>query len=91
MLDVRCNVPVPDTRERMVQRESPVSSDAGLSGSLVCMDILGSVVLIDPDTGSEYAAGQYTETVTSTWGVGILGGIVLIDPATGNPYKLGEN
>jgi len=75
----------------MVQRESPVSSDAGLSGSLVCMDILGSVVLIDPDTGSEYAAGQYTETVTSTWGVGILGGIVLIDPATGNPYKLGEN
>ena len=71
----------------MVQRESPVSSDAGLSGSLVCMDILGSVVLIDPDTGSEYAVGYTPETVPNTWGAGLLGGVVLIDPATGDPYK----
>jgi len=57
------------------------------SGILVCMDIIGGVVLIDPDTGSEYAVSYTPATVPNTWGAGLLGGVVLIDPATGDPYK----
>jgi hypothetical protein len=54
------------------------------------MDILGGVVLIDPDTQTAYAAAHDT-TVSSSWGVGILGGVVLIDPITSEAFKLGAN
>lgn len=53
------------------------------------MDILGGVVLIDPDTREPYAA-PYTET--GTWenaGLGIIGAVVLIDPETNLPYRYG--
>ena len=51
------------------------------------MDILGGVVLIDPDTREPYAA-PYIETVTGkNEGPGIVGGVVLVDPATGLPYR----
>lgn len=54
------------------------------------MDILGGVVLIDPDTGAAYSVGATVfEDPGVSFGSGILGGAVLIDPETGEPYKLG--
>ena len=53
------------------------------------MDILGGVVLMDPDTDLPYAAPHSSETESDAWGAGIMGMVVLIDPDTKEPYKLG--
>lgn len=53
------------------------------------MDIIGGIVLMDPDTDELYAAAHSSETTSDAWGAGILGSVVLIDPDTKEPYKLG--
>lgn len=52
------------------------------------MDILGSVVLIDPDTDETYRPTASTLSDPKNFGEGLMGIIVLIDPETGEPYAL---
>ena len=56
---------------------------------MVGMDIVGAVVLIDPDTGQPYAAPHDVLDALENNGPGILGGVVLIDPDTKEPYRIG--
>lgn len=52
------------------------------------MDILGGIVLIDPETGEPYAPNSVALSSPASFGVGLLGSVVLIDPETGEPYSL---
>lgn len=52
------------------------------------MEILGGIVLMDPDTDEPYAAPHTTLSDSEQYGVGVLGTFVLIDPETDQPYKL---
>lgn len=59
------------------------------SGNLIGMDIIGGIVLMDPETDLPYSAPHASESESDACGAGILGMVVLIDPDTGEPYRLG--